>query len=76
MARSRRSQALIDRGFRFARFGMVGASGVVVNQSLLIALHGGLGWPLLLSSVIAIECAIISNFVLSALWIASERRSR
>jgi putative flippase GtrA len=69
VARSGRSQPLLDRTFRFARFGMVGASGVVVNQSLLMALHGGLGWPLLPSSLIAIETAIISNFVLSAIWI-------
>ena len=54
---------------RFGRFGLVGASGVVVNQSLLMALHGGLGWPLLLASPLAIETAIISNFVLSSLWI-------
>ena len=69
MARSGRSQALLDRGIRFARFGIVGASGVVVNQSLLMALHGGLGWSLVPSSLLAIECAILSNFVLSALWI-------
>ena len=69
MARTGRSQALFERALRFGRFGMVGASGVVVNQSLLMALHGGLGWPLLPSSLIAIETAIISNFALSALWI-------
>lgn len=69
MERSAQNQALLDRGLRFARFGAVGASGVVVNQSLLVALHGGLGWPLLPSSLVAIECAILSNFILSALWI-------
>jgi putative flippase GtrA len=69
VTRSARRQGLLDRAFRFARFGLVGISGVVVNQSILILLHGGLGWPLLLSSPIAIELAIISNFVLSAIWI-------
>lgn len=64
-----RRQTLLDRAGRFVRFGVVGASGVAVNQSLLIALHGGLGWPLVLSSLIAIECAILSNFTLSSLWI-------
>jgi len=49
---------------------MVGLSGVVVNQSLLVALHrGGDGWPLLAASPVAIETAIISNFVLSSIWI-------
>lgn len=69
MARSGRSQALFDRAQRFVRFGAVGASGVVVNQSLLVALHGVLGWPLLGASLVAIESAILSNFVLSAIWI-------
>jgi len=64
-----RRQTLLDRAARFVRFGVVGVSGVAVNQSLLIALHGGLGWPLLVSSPIAIECAILSNFTLSSLWI-------
>lgn len=69
MTRTDRRQALFDRAGRFVRFGIVGGSGVVVNQSLLIGLHGGLGWPLLLSSAIAIECAILSNFTMSSLWI-------
>lgn len=69
VARSGRSQALLDRALRFARFGVVGASGVVVNQSLLVGLHGVLGWPLLGASLIAIESAILSNFVLSSIWI-------
>jgi putative flippase GtrA len=69
VARSGPSQVLLERALRFARFGVVGASGVVVNQSLLMGLHGGLGWPLLGSSLVAIECAIVSNFVLSSIWI-------
>ena len=53
---------------RFARFGVVGASGVVVNQGLLMLLHGGLGAPLLLSSISAIEISIITNFLLNHVW--------
>lgn len=54
---------------RFIRFGVVGGSGALVNQGLLMLLHGGLGWPLLLSSVIAIETAILNNFLWSSTWI-------
>lgn len=53
---------------RMLRFGIVGASGVVVNQGLLMALHGGLGWPLPISSAIAIEMSILSNFALNSVW--------
>lgn len=50
------------------RFGLVGASGIVVNQGLLMLLHGELGLPLLLSSAIAIESSILSNFFLNSVW--------
>ena len=53
---------------RFVRFGVVGASGVVVNQGLLMLLHGTLGVPLLISSVCAIEVSIITNFLLNHVW--------
>jgi len=53
---------------RMLRFGIVGASGVVVNQGLLMGLHGKFEWPLLLSSVIAIEASILSNFTLNSRW--------
>jgi dolichol-phosphate mannosyltransferase len=53
---------------RLLRFGLVGASGVVVNQGLLMLLHGRLGWPLMPSSALAIECSILSNFALNSTW--------
>lgn len=53
---------------RFVRFGVVGASGVVVNQGLLMLLHGTLGVPLLISSICAIEVSIITNFLLNHVW--------
>ncbi len=54
---------------RFLRFGVVGGSGVLVNQGLLMFLHGFLGWPLLLSSIVAVETAILNNFFWSSVWI-------
>jgi dolichol-phosphate mannosyltransferase len=53
---------------RMVRFGIVGASGIVVNQGLLMLLHGTFGLPLLPSSVFAIETSILSNFVLNSRW--------
>jgi len=53
---------------RMVRFGVVGLSGVVVNQGLLMLLHGAAGAPLLLSSIIAIETSILTNFVLNHVW--------
>jgi dolichol-phosphate mannosyltransferase len=50
------------------RFGLVGASGFVVNEGLLFALHGKAHLPLLLASAIAIECAIISNYLWNDRW--------
>jgi putative flippase GtrA len=50
---------------RMLRFGMVGLSGVLVNQGLLMLLHGTFGAPLLLSSIIAIEVSILTNFLLN-----------
>jgi len=69
VAHSLRSRLPLDRIGRFIRFGVVGASGVVVNQGLLMLIHGSLGWPLLLSSIIAIEAAILNNFLWSSTWI-------
>lgn len=69
MAHSLRSRLPLDRIGRFIRFGVVGVSGVVVNQGLLMLIHGNLGWPLLLSSIIAIEAAILNNFLWSSTWI-------
>lgn len=50
------------------RFSLVGLSGVVVNQGLLMLLHGAVGAPLLLSSIIAIEISILTNFILNHTW--------
>lgn len=53
---------------RFFRFGLVGLSGVVVNQGLLMLLHGTMSAPLLPSSIIAIEISILTNFMLNHTW--------
>lgn len=55
------------------RFGVVGASGVAVNSSLLYVFHGMAGWPLIPASAVAVEAAIVNNFLWNDVWTFSER---
>ena len=60
----------LDRAtiFRVMRFGLVGVSGIGVNQGGLMLLHGVFGLPLLPSSLVAIEASILTNFYLNTRW--------
>src|SRR5665213_1615000 len=60
---------------RFARFLVVGASGVVVNMGTLILLTERLGCPYAISSLFAISLSILSNFALNNAWTWSDRRT-
>ena len=68
--------SLPTRGFggpwlaRYARFCVVGGSGVVVDMALiwLLASPAMLGWNLTLSKVLAAEVAIVNNFLWNDLW--------
>ncbi|HSR22054.1 MAG TPA: GtrA family protein [Candidatus Eisenbacteria bacterium] len=53
---------------RFVRFGMVGGSGVVVNNALLLGLVELLRLPAVPAAAVATECAIVSNFLLNDRW--------
>jgi Predicted membrane protein len=50
------------------KFGMVGLSGIVVNEGLLIYLKEFAGFEIWIASLIAIELSIVSNFILNDLW--------
>jgi membrane protein DedA with SNARE-associated domain/putative flippase GtrA len=58
----------------FIKFNIVGLTGIVVNEGLLIALTSA-GIYYLYSSGIAIEASIISNFVMNDSWTFRHRRS-
>jgi putative flippase GtrA len=58
---------------RFAKFGAVGATGVVVNLGSL-ALLRRLGVHTNLASALAIELSILSNFLINHLWTFGDRR--
>ena len=53
---------------QFARFCLVGGSGVIVDMIVLHALAVGLGWNVSLSKVCAAETALPSNFLWNEVW--------
>lgn len=59
---------------RLMKFGIVGVSGVVVNQGMLMLLREITPFSLEVRSPIAIEVAIISNFILNNYWTWKDRK--
>ncbi len=57
---------------RLLKFTLVGSSGVVVNTIVLYLGHEVGGLPLLLASALAVETAVISNFLWNNLWTFSQ----
>lgn len=64
------TRSLIPSTKRYIQFGVVGASGVLVDMAVLFALADPLSlhWDLSLSKVLAAEAAILSNFTWNELW--------
>ncbi len=60
---------------RFVKFCIVGASGTLVNMSLLWLLTEFAGLPYLVSAAISIETSIVSNFTFHDFFTFSDRRS-
>jgi dolichol-phosphate mannosyltransferase len=63
----------LDYWRRFIKFNIVGLSGVVINEGLLILLVS-YGLYYVYASAVAIEVSIISNFVLNDIWTFRDRR--
>lgn len=55
-------------GYRPLKFGIVGASGILVNEGILWLLAENNILPIYYASPIAIELSILNNFVLNDLW--------
>jgi len=65
-----------DRGLRrFVKFCLVGGSGVLVNMGLLWLLTEVAGLFYLVSSAVAVECAILNNFFWNDVWTFRDRRA-
>ncbi|MBN1981250.1 MAG: GtrA family protein [Chitinivibrionales bacterium] len=60
---------------RFIRFGIVGISGIFVNQGVLYCVTEFLKIDYKISSLIAIEIAILSNFALNSRWTWKDRQT-
>ena len=58
---------------RILKFAIVGISGVGVNMGMLFILTEYFHIPYLISSIIAIEISIVSNFFLNDLWTWKDR---
>src|SRR5918999_6356818 len=83
--RAGRSKATIREGvrylsllarLRFARFGVVGLSGLVVNTLLLAFLTDFVGLFYVVSAVIATQGSTLWNFCFTELWVFSDRQHR
>ncbi len=61
---------------RFLTFCLVGLTGVLVNMGCLILLHGLLRLPLTLAAALAVEAAIVSNFLGNNRWTFAGGRPR
>ena len=62
--RSSSSRILVD----WLRFNAVGLIGVGVQLAILALLRGGLGWAVATSTIVAVECTVIHNFIWHERW--------
>jgi len=60
---------------RFAKFCIVGLTGVIINLGILYILKESFGF-LYFASIIAIELSIISNFILNDIWTFNDKRKQ
>jgi dolichol-phosphate mannosyltransferase len=83
--RAGRSKASLQEGGRYlaqllrlrlARFGAVGASGLVVNTVLLAALTELAGMHYVVSAILATQGSTLWNFSLTELWVFPDRHDR
>lgn len=58
-----------ERGVRLVKFALVGASGVVVNESMLTVGVGLLALHVVVAVILATLVSIASNFVLAETWV-------
>ena len=66
LSRSRGPTPRIPSGI--AKFALVGGSGAVLNTTVLYLLHQGLGVPLVAASLVAVELAVLNNYLINDRW--------
>lgn len=65
--------ARYDLAARLAKFSLVGGSGVVVNTAALYLFYQFGHLPLVMASVLAVELAIVNNFLWNDRWTFHQR---
>ena len=70
------ARAMLAHAGRFARFGAVGASGVLVNNIALFLLVDRGRFNPVVAAVIATEAAVISNFTLNDRWTFADMKGK
>jgi putative flippase GtrA len=58
---------------RWLRFNAVGAMGIVVQTAALALFKGALGMPLMAATALAVEAAVLHNFVWHERWTWKDR---
>lgn len=58
------------------RYGIVGASGTLIDIALLTLLHGVMGVPLLAANLVSFSVAATSNYLLNRRWTFGTRGQR
>ena len=58
---------------RFIRFAVIGGTGVIVNLAVLHVFFAQLHWAPAIASALAVEAAILSNFVGNNWWTFEQR---
>jgi putative flippase GtrA len=73
---SRMQFSVREDGFRFLRFLLVGASGLVVNNGSLVFFTEIVGMHYLLSAVLATQCSTFWNFLFTEIWVFKDRKNQ
>jgi putative flippase GtrA len=70
------AQANSKEFVRFAKFGVVGAVGSVIDVGILNLMVLVFNWSLLAANTLSFSCAVLSNFIWNRLWTFPESRER
>jgi dolichol-phosphate mannosyltransferase len=76
VSRRPRVPVQLETAGRLARFGLIGLSGLVVNEALLALLTERASLYYLASAVISTQASILWNFALTERWVYSRRSYR
>ena len=61
---------------RFVKFSIVGATGAVIDFTLLNLMRGFFGWDILWANTLSVSVAIVSNFTWNRYWTYPDSRSK